>query len=38
MDLLPSIVRRVDSAVSDGASVIAMLKALTPAEIGIEII
>ena len=36
MDMLPSMVRRVDWPEPDGASVVAMLKALTPAEMGIK--
>jgi hypothetical protein len=36
MDMLPSIIRRVDFPDPDGAEVIAMLKALTPGDIGIK--
>jgi hypothetical protein len=36
MDMLPSIVRRVDWPEPGGASVIAMLKALTPADMGLK--
>ena len=36
MDMIPSIVRRVDWPEPDGASVIAMLKALTPGDVGIK--
>jgi hypothetical protein len=36
MDMIPSIVRRVDWPEPDGASIIAMLKAITPEDVGIK--